>query len=80
MPVASVFPLLRVAMLGFAINLVTGLAFITFDPATYYFNPAFRLKMAAVALAGLNALVFAVALVSSLRTRRMIFASSESLG
>lgn len=46
------------SMLGFLINLVTGVMFFASDPATYYFNTAFRLKMLAVLLAGLNLIWF----------------------
>jgi hypothetical protein len=58
----SVVPLLRISLLGFAINLSTGILFIFSDPFTYYPNLAFRLKMLAVLLAGCNALWFKFAL------------------
>jgi hypothetical protein len=58
----SLIPLLPISLLGFAINLTTGILFIFSDPFTYYPNLAFRLKMLAVLLAGCNALWFKFAL------------------
>jgi hypothetical protein len=60
MPAQESLKFLRVALLGFAINLLTGITFFTFDPADYWLNPAFRIKMVLVVLAGVNALYFAV--------------------
>ena len=50
--------LLRLVLLGFAINLVTGILFLFGDPGRYAINIAFRIKMGLVLLAGLNALLF----------------------
>jgi len=58
----SVVMLLPISLLGFAINLATGILFVFSDPFTYYPNLAFRLKMLAVLLAGCNALWFKFAL------------------
>ncbi len=58
----SVIPLLPISLLGFAMNLTTGILFVFSDPFTYYPNLAFRLKMLAVLLAGCNALWFKFAL------------------
>lgn len=57
-PVNSVMIFLPWSLVGFAINLVTGTMFFVSDPTTYYPNTAFRLKMLAVLLAGLNAIWF----------------------
>src|SRR5215467_12484509 len=43
---------------GFVINLLTGILFFTADPMMYWPNPAFRLKMFLILLAGINALIF----------------------
>jgi hypothetical protein len=61
-PLRAVVPLLPISLLGFAINLTTGILFFFSDPFTYYPNLAFRLKMLAVLLAGCNALWFKLAL------------------
>ncbi len=57
-PVRAVFQLLPVAIAGFAINLLTGVVFFVFDPFGYWLNPAFKIKMVLILVAGLNALVF----------------------
>jgi hypothetical protein len=57
-PVNAVMAFLPWSLVGFAINLVTGIMFFVSDPNTYYPNTAFRLKMLAVVLAGLNAIWF----------------------
>jgi len=51
---------LPLAVVGFLINLATGIEFFTMDPFMYWPNPAFRMKMLLILLAGLNALVFMV--------------------
>jgi hypothetical protein len=57
----SVLKLLPFAVLGFVINLATGLAFIATNHAIYTTNPAFYWKLGAVLLGGLNALWFTFA-------------------
>ena len=56
--VEAALALIPVAIWAFVLNVVTGLAFFTSDPGRYWLNPAFKLKMAAVVLAGVNALWF----------------------
>lgn len=50
--------LLPLAFLGFGINLTTGFLFVIGDPARYFANIGFRIKMLLVLLAALNALWF----------------------
>src|SRR5688500_1972007 len=57
-PYKAVLPFIPISILGFGINLVTGIMFLLTDPPHYYSNLAFRLKMGVVVLAGLNALWF----------------------
>ena len=57
-PLDTVLPFIRIALLGFVINLATGVLFLFSDPFTYYENFAFRLKILAIVLAGLNAVWF----------------------
>lgn len=73
-PVRAVLPLLKWSLLGFGINLVTGILFVFSDPFHYYANIAFRLKIAAILLAGMNALAFGLA------ARPHIFARDGSAG
>jgi hypothetical protein len=57
-PLKAVHGLMPVAIIGFAINLITGLGFLFGDPHLYVINYAFWVKMALVLLAGLNFLFF----------------------
>ncbi len=57
-PVADVHRLVPFAVLGFALNVGSGLMFLLTEPDQYVYNPAFHLKMLLVALAGVNVLVF----------------------
>ena len=57
-PVDAVMAFLPWALIGFAINLTTGSMFLFADPFRYFPNVAFRLKMLAIVLSGLNALWF----------------------
>jgi hypothetical protein len=57
-PLNAVLGFLPLSLLGFVINLTTGILFLFSDPYHYYSNLAFRLKMLAVLLAGLNAIWF----------------------
>lgn len=54
MPIASALNYTHFAVLGFALNLLSGIGFVVSDPFNYLTNPAFGLKMALVFLAGLN--------------------------
>lgn len=58
MPIAAAMKFLPIAIIGFLINLCTGVMMVSFDALDYWLNPAFRVKMALVLLAGLNALWF----------------------
>ena len=57
-PLARALKLVPFALLGFALNLISGAGFFCFNPGGYWSNPAFRLKMLAVVLAGFNAAWF----------------------
>ena len=58
--VARAVPLIRVesfmvvALVGFAINLITGIIFVIGDPDRYLVNIAFRIKMILIVIAGVN--------------------------
>lgn len=60
-PLIQMHKLVPLALLGFAINLVTGILFVAFDPPTYFGNTAFIWKMVLIGLAGGNALAFELA-------------------
>jgi hypothetical protein len=57
---AALHRLLPWAVLGFAVNLLTGMLFFVGRSAQYTTNPVFQWKMALVILAGVNALYFTV--------------------
>jgi hypothetical protein len=57
-PLSAVHALMPVAIIGFIINLVTGLMFVMGDPVTYFQNYAFIVKMVLVGLAGVNFLLY----------------------
>ncbi|HEX6997946.1 MAG TPA: DUF6644 family protein [Gammaproteobacteria bacterium] len=57
-PLRAVHSLMPVAIIAFAVNLVTGVLFVFGDPRLYAINPAFQLKMLFVLLAGLNFLLY----------------------
>jgi hypothetical protein len=61
MTVRAALALIPVAIAGFALNAITGLAFFTSDPYRFWFDAAFRWKLLAIAIAGLNALWFTFA-------------------
>ena len=55
---ASTHQLLPLVLLGFALNLITGILFFFGDPGRYSINIGFQLKMMLIGLAGLNALFY----------------------
>jgi hypothetical protein len=58
-PVSSVAArLLPWAWVGFAVQILTGILLFSSEAAKLYANPAFRLKMLMILLAGINAMVF----------------------
>jgi hypothetical protein len=54
----AVHRLLPWAVLGFAVNLITGTLFFFGDPERYVANIGFKIKMVLVVIAGLNAIWF----------------------
>jgi hypothetical protein len=62
----AVLRFIPVSIVGFCINLGTGIMFLFADPTRYYPNLSFRIKMLSVLLAGLNALWFKFVMQSHL--------------
>ena len=58
LPFAPLQRLLPLAILGFVINLITGVVFVTAAPGNYATSIAFRLKVLFILLAGINVLAF----------------------
>jgi hypothetical protein len=57
-PVGAVLHAIPIAIAGFALNAITGVAFFASDPYRFWFDTAFRWKLLAIGLAGLNAIWF----------------------
>jgi uncharacterized protein DUF6644 len=57
-PFAPLFGLVRWGVLGFVINLATGILFLAGHPEQYVHNSAFQLKMLLILLAGINVVLF----------------------
>jgi hypothetical protein len=57
-PYAALHRLIPVGIGAYTLNLLTGLCFLSGMPDQYLWNPAFRFKLAFMAVAGLNVLFF----------------------
>ncbi|HUK36372.1 MAG TPA: hypothetical protein VLV86_20790 [Vicinamibacterales bacterium] len=57
-PVSAVYQMLPIGMLGFAVNLLTGMLFFVGIPSQYNANPVFYWKMVFVLLGGVNVTYF----------------------
>ena len=55
---SALHQLVPVGVAGFVLSALSGMMFLVTAPDQYLFNPAFRLKMLFMALAGVNMLVF----------------------
>lgn len=61
----KVYRLLPLVIIGFVINLISGVLFFFGDPGRYSINIAFKIKMTLVVVAGINALVYHYAIQPS---------------
>ena len=59
-PIAAMHRLIPWGILGFALNVCSGLMFVLTEPDQYIFNPSFHLKVLSLAIAGVNAGLFYV--------------------
>ena len=57
-PIAAMHRLIPWGLAGFAINAVSGVAFLLAEPDQYVYNPSFHVKVLFIAAAGVNALSF----------------------
>ena len=69
-PLQSVVAFIPLSLIGFSMNAVTGVLFFFADPFRYYPNIAFRLKILAIVLAGLNAIWFKYAVYQKIMQSR----------
>jgi hypothetical protein len=72
MSIRAALTLIPIAIGAFVVNLLTGLAFFASDPYRFWFDDAFQWKMAAILVAGVNALCF------TLFEQRKVLALGES--
>ncbi len=72
-PIATMHRLVPWGILGFAINITTGLMFVLTEPDQYIYNPSFHWKLLFLAIAGTNANLF------YLTSYRQVFGASPSL-
>jgi hypothetical protein len=72
-PIAAVHRLIPWGLLGFAINIVSGLMFLLTEPDQYIYNPSFHLKVLFLGIAGANAGLF------YLTSFRQVFGDSPRL-
>ena len=72
-PIAAMHRLIPFGILGFVINISSGLMFVLTEPDQYIYNPSFHIKLLFLAIAGLNAGMF------YLSSYRQVFAVKASL-
>jgi hypothetical protein len=63
--------LIRLSLFAFAVNLATGVLFFFGNTYKYVDNPAFEIKLALIAVAGLNALYYRWRLADLVNTREV---------
>ena len=54
LPMRHIETFMTLAVIGFSINLITGILFLIGDPDRFFPNIAFRVKMVLILIAGLN--------------------------
>ncbi len=57
-PMSALHRLVPWGVGGYALNVMTGVMFVTSAPDQYLFNPAFQVKLALMGIAGVNVLFF----------------------
>jgi cytochrome bd-type quinol oxidase subunit 1 len=72
-PIASMHRLIPWGILGFVINISSGVMFVLTEPDQYIYNPSFQLKFLFIMIAGLNAGMFYVS------SYRQVFGANPSL-
>ena len=72
-PIATMHRLVPWGILGFALNVGSGLMFVLTEPDQYIYNPSFHFKVLFLAIAGVNASLFYVT------SYRQVFGAAPSL-
>jgi hypothetical protein len=65
LPLRSMMGLVRWVWVGFVVNLVSGSLIFIYGAAGFSASPAFRLKIVLILLAGINAMIFTIAMARS---------------
>lgn len=66
-PIKAADTLIAITLIGFTLNVMTGVMFVVGDPGRYFVNIAFKIKMTAIVIAGLNALFYFIAVQPKIR-------------
>lgn len=74
LPLVPVHRFITLALVGFVLTAVSGVLFFLADPVRYGTNPLFMIKMALIAVAGLNAWTF-----ERLWARQQVAAQAEEM-
>lgn len=69
-PLLTAHKLAPVAIGAFLVNLLTGVAFISSDPIHYFEDLSFKIKMFAILVAGLNAVIYELLVFQPLKNGR----------
>jgi hypothetical protein len=72
-PIAAMHRLIPFGILGFVINVSSGLLFVLTEPDQYIYNPSFHIKLLFLGIAGVNAGMF------YLSSYRQVFTAQASL-
>jgi Na+/citrate or Na+/malate symporter len=72
-PIAAVHRLIPWGLLGFVINISSGVLFVLTEPDQYIYNPSFHIKLLFIMIAGVNAGLF------YLSSYRQVFGANPSL-
>jgi hypothetical protein len=72
-PIAAMHRLIPFGILGFVINISSGVMFVLTEPDQYIYNPSFHLKLLFITIAGLNASLF------YLSSYRQVFTAGATL-
>jgi hypothetical protein len=68
-PLPALHRLIPWGILGFCLNILTGVSFLTAEPDQYVYNPSFQLKMLFMMLAGVNVLLFYTTMFRHVKNR-----------
>ena len=68
-PLAALHRLIPWGIMGYIINVLSGISFFTAEPDQYLYNPSFQIKMVFMSLAGINVVLFYATMFRKVRNR-----------